>query len=115
MIIIQCAINIILSLFVLYLLIVQWVFWEQIHRKPMDESKLKEVPNVEELVPFYDDGKTGGSRRYIEQARKETAKDYHDKVEEEIEFHNFESTTDYEYMNVCNKEILKEYGVEVEE
>ena len=50
-----------------------------------------------------------------EEVRKETAKEYYNKVAQEIELHNFENTYDYDYMSVCNKEILSEFGVEVEE
>lgn len=53
--------------------------------------------------------------RKVEEVRKETAKEYHNKVAQEIELHNFENTSDFEYMDVCNKEILMEFCVEVEE
>lgn len=53
--------------------------------------------------------------KHNEQVRKQAAKNYYDKMAQEIESHNFETSTDYEHMNVCNKEILKECGVEVDE
>lgn len=49
-------------------------------------------------------------------AQKGVAREYNKKMAQEIEYHNFENTSDYEYMNTSNNEILKEFGgVEVEE